>query len=63
MDDDYPEFPWIGGIGSTHDLRDADRPEPRLWNMRSVSRAAALALHNQTDRKPRHIGFRIPPVR
>lgn len=60
MDDDwiYPEFPWIGGQGSLHDLRDADNsPRSRLWNLKSTSKAACIAYDAQREPKPRKVGF------
>lgn len=60
---DWDEFPYYGGQGSVHDLRDADRPEPRLWFAKSVSKAAAIALDHPVKVKQRRIGFRVPTVR
>jgi hypothetical protein len=60
MEDD---FPYYGGQGAVHDLRDADQPEPRLWFARSVSKAGAIALAKPVKVKQRRIGFRLPPVR
>jgi len=37
--------------GSLYDLRDADDPPPRLAGMRSVSRAAAKALHQDAPKR------------
>jgi len=59
-DEDWFDWPNIGGAGSLHDLRDADRSEPRLWHCKSVSRAAAIALDRQPRVKRRHIGFHRP---
>jgi hypothetical protein len=53
MDED--DFPVILGSGSLHDLSDRDEPAPRLAGMRSVSDAAARALHKpscQSIRRP-----------
>lgn len=57
MDDGWPDFPVIGGTGSMHDLSDRDEPTPRLWGMKSVSKAAATALHKAPHDRPRMIGF------
>ena len=63
MDDDGD---WIFyGHGSTHDLSDRETysTTPRLAGLRSVSKAAAQAMHKEPRmRAPRRrpIGFRIP---
>lgn len=58
MDDDYSLFL---GFGSTHDLRDADEPEPRLARMRSVSPAAARAMQRRPPEPIRQpVGFHRP---
>jgi hypothetical protein len=58
MDDDiWPDFPVILGQGSLHDLRDEDRGTPRLSGLRSVSQAAAWAMHKKPAPKPRQAGF------
>ena len=44
-DDDLVE---VGPIGSMYDLNEDDGPAPRLWGLKSVSKAAARAL----DRRP-----------
>lgn len=59
-DDDYGIF---FGFGSVHDLRDPDTPTPRLYGMRSVSKAACWALHNERPPKTRRIGFKLPKSR
>lgn len=57
---DWDEFPYYGGQGTVHDLRDAEGREPRLWFAKSVSKAAAIALHEEPRVKQRRIGFRLP---
>ena len=59
---DWDDFPWIGGQGSVHDLRDNQEPEPRLWFAKSVSRNAAVALAKKPAEPKRNpIGFhRVP---
>lgn len=58
---DWDEFPYYGGQGTVHDLRDAEGREPRLWFAKSVSKAAAIAMHEEPRIKKRRIGFRLPP--
>jgi hypothetical protein len=62
MSDDWPDFPWFGGQGSVHDLRDAnsDPRNPRLAEFKSVSYAAAVAMGPNDKPKARKIGFFIP---
>jgi hypothetical protein len=63
VDDEWPDFPWIGGTGSMRDLRDADGDQmnPRLSGLRSVSYAAALAMGSKpAQQKPRKVGFLVP---
>ena len=62
---DWDDFPVILGCGQTHDLRDADHGTPRLYHMRSVSKAAAWAMHKEPKVKSRRIGFKTgsPSVR
>lgn len=63
-DDDYWEDDRVFyGFGSVHDLRDDEGSTPRLHGLRSVSRAAAWALHDEPRTKSRRIGFKIPRVR
>lgn len=63
MDDDFwPEFPVILGQGSLHDLCDEDPRNPRLAGLRSVSRAAAVAMRRREIPKQR-IGFHVPRAR
>lgn len=58
MEDEWPDFPVILGQGSVHDLRDAEGRTPRLSGMRSVSHAAAWALHKVPKGPPaRRVGF------
>lgn len=57
---DPEDFPVILGFGSLHDLRDAENRTPRLYGMKSVSRAACWALHKEPKAKARKIGFRTP---
>lgn len=57
MDDDWPDFPVILGQGSLHDLRDAEGGTSRLAGMRSVSEAAARAMHKSPKVTPRKVGF------
>jgi hypothetical protein len=54
---DWDGFPVILGFGSMNDLRDAEGSTPRLYGMKSVSRAAVWALHKTPKDKPRRIGF------
>lgn len=54
--DMWDEMPNIGGQGSLHSL-DSQEREPRLWFAKSVSKAAAIALHREEPR-PQPIGFR-----
>jgi hypothetical protein len=54
---DWDDYPVILGFGSTHDMRDADEGEPRMWQFKSVSKAAALAYHKRSAPKPRPVGF------
>jgi len=62
MDEDYPEFPHIGGSGSLHDLH-SEEPEPRLWRMKSVSQAAAIAMAHKPKPVRRPMGFHLPSAR
>jgi hypothetical protein len=63
-DDDYWEEDRVFfGFGSVHDLRDHEGSTPRLHGMRSVSRAAAWALHDEPRTRGRKIGFKIPKAR
>lgn len=57
-DDEYSIF---YGFGSVMDLREAYAPQPRLLGMKSVSNAAAWAMH-KTPKAPesRPIGFHRP---
>jgi len=57
MNDDWPDFPVILGQGSLHDLRDDEGQTPRLAGMKSVSRAAAWALHRKPVQQSRPAGF------
>lgn len=59
MDDDQWEwFPPDIIHGSLHDLSDHPEPTPRLAGMRSVSEAAARALHRTPARpEARKAGF------
>ena len=63
FDDDWymPEFPWVGGQGSVHDLRDAEDPgqRTRLWKLKSTSEAACIAYDKQpkTRQSARKVGF------
>lgn len=57
MSDDWDDFPVILGQGSLHDLSDRQEPAPRLAGMRSVSDAAARALHSAAKPKSRQAGF------
>lgn len=60
--DDW-DFPWIGGTGSLHDLRDDDDDprNPRLIGLHSVSKAAARAMGPTPAKpRPRRVGFHIP---
>jgi hypothetical protein len=59
-DDDWPDFPVILGQGTVHDLRDAEGLTPRLYGMRSVSKAACWALHSEPKVKRRRAGFIVP---
>lgn len=54
---DWDDYPVILGFGSTHEMRDNDEPAPRLWNMKSVSAAAARALAKPNARQKRQVGF------
>lgn len=57
-DDDY--FPVYGQLGACHDMRDDDQDPPRLAGCRSVSPAAARALHRSPKPRPqRRIGFQL----
>ncbi len=64
-DDDCRDFLYIGGSGSLHDLRDADRDprNPRLSGLKSVSYAAAVAMGPRQNDKPRRVGFAVPRAR
>jgi hypothetical protein len=57
---DWDDFPVILGQGSMHDLRDADEGTPRLYGMKSVSKAACWAMHKADKPSQRPIGFRRP---
>lgn len=53
------------GLGSCHDLADREPSgvRPRLLGLRSVSEAAAWAMHRQPMDRPksaRRIGFAVP---
>jgi hypothetical protein len=58
-DDEYQGEGIFLGQGSMHDLRDDDT-EPKLWRAKSVSRAAAIALHKPSQVPQRAIGFHRP---
>lgn len=60
---DWDDFPVILGYGQTHDLRDADEGTPRLYGLKSVSKAACWAMHKRPEAKARRIGFKIPRPR
>lgn len=63
-DDDYWEDECVFfGFGAVHDLRDHEGSTPRLHGMRSVSRAAVWALHDEPRTRGRKIGFKIPKAR
>lgn len=53
---DSDEFD-VGGTGSLNDLWAAPEPRPRLAGMRSVSEAAAQALHRAPVIVQRTAGF------
>lgn len=62
FDDDWvwPAFPYVGGSGSLHDLRDADdrTVKSRLWDLRSTSKAACMAYDKRPAQpKARRVGF------
>ena len=62
--DDGWDFPYFGGNGSLHDLRDApDGLNPRLAGLRSVSYAAALAMGSRDQPNTTKPGFHIPKGR
>lgn len=54
---DWDDYPVILGFGSTHEMRNSEDPEPRLWRMRSVSRAGAKALQKSKPSPTRQVGF------
>lgn len=56
-DEDYSVF---FGFGAVHDLRDGEGSMPRLHGLRSVSQAAAWAMHDEPRPRARTIGFNIP---
>lgn len=58
-DDDWAYFGAPLWAGPVHDLRDAEGPPPRLYGMRSVSKAACWALHKEPKVKRRRAGFVI----
>ena len=62
MDDDW-WYTGVDGYGQIHDLRGADDPPPRLYGLRSVSKAAVWALYDAPKAKSRPIGFRFPKPR
>jgi hypothetical protein len=60
MDDDWvwPEFPFIQGFGTTHEMRDAEEGQKsRLWNLKSPSRAACIAADKREEPRARKVGF------
>lgn len=59
MDDEWSIFL---GFGSCSELSAPDPRNPRLVGLKSVSRAAAIALR-KPDPPNRPIGFHRPPVR
>lgn len=61
MDEDDLSF--IGGTGTLHELNGDDGPPPRLWGLKSVSRAAAVALDRRAQPERRPIGFHLPRAR
>lgn len=52
----WDEMPNIGGLGTVHDLN-ADKPTPALWNCKSVSKAAAIAIDKKPEPLRNPIGF------
>lgn len=54
-DDDF-FWPAIGGTGIVHDMNDQE-PLPRLYGMKSVSKAAAWALADTSHYRARKVGF------
>lgn len=55
--DDDEFFPNIGATGSAHSVSDDDGPPPRLWGLKSVSKAAARALDRRPTSTSRSVGF------
>jgi hypothetical protein len=58
MDDDYDDFPNIGGTGSLHDLNYEPAPG-RLAGMHSVAQQNVRLVDRQ-PRPRRTVGFYIP---
>lgn len=56
IDDDHYWTPNIGGNGSLHDLEDKEQV-PRLFGLKSVSKAAAWALKRDRWPRERPVGF------
>lgn len=55
-DDDPFLWPYIGGMGTLHDVDDSD-PLPRLYGLRSVSKEACWALKRRPNRARVRPGF------